>query len=52
MSLFYNFYYIHSFGDTPLHFAARHSKREVVLLLLENGADPNIADNVHSTPIE
>ncbi len=28
-------------GETPLHFAVKHGKREVVELLLQNAADPN-----------
>ncbi len=36
---------------TPLHFAAREDSPEVVRLLLDSGADPNVINNQGSTPI-
>ena len=33
-------------GETPLHGAAREGHLKVVVLLLEKGADPNLADRV------
>ena len=33
-------------GRTPLHFSAIHGKTEFVKLLITNGADVNIADNL------
>ena len=35
-------------GGTPLHWASFNGHRAVVELLLENGADTNIADEVMS----
>ena len=32
--------------QTPLHYAAEHGRRDVVLLLLQSGADVNIQDDV------
>ena len=33
-------------GDTPLYIASLFGHTDVVRLLLENNADPNISDNV------
>ena len=33
-------------GKTPLHWAARHGKPEVVTKLLDSGADVDMKDNV------
>ena len=38
-------------GRTPLHFSAIHGKKEFVELLITNGADVNIADNLGKTPL-
>jgi ankyrin repeat protein len=42
-------------GQTPLTAAAQHGRVEVVRLLLQNGADPNLrdhgSDNPHETPL-
>jgi ankyrin repeat protein len=39
------------FGLTPLYFASQHDHLDVVKFLVDNGADPNIADNDGQTPI-
>ncbi|KAF9884965.1 hypothetical protein FE257_000875 [Aspergillus nanangensis] len=38
-------------GHTPLFLAASHGHRPVVQLLLEHGADPNVADRGRRTPL-
>ncbi|CAB0035688.1 unnamed protein product [Trichogramma brassicae] len=38
-------------GNTPLHLALENNLEYYVLLLLENGADPNEANNEGSTPL-
>lgn len=38
-------------GRTPLHMAAYFKNNEAVNILLENGANPNIPDSHHRTPI-
>ncbi|CAF1118059.1 unnamed protein product [Didymodactylos carnosus] len=41
-----------SSGYTALHYSVRHQPAKIVLLLLENKADPNIVTNAgHSTPL-
>ena len=39
------------FRSTPLGFAARWGRREIVRLLLEHGADPNVAGASWATPL-
>ena len=40
------------FGQTPLHYAVRHSNKAALKLLLEAGADPNATDAEYgSTPL-
>ncbi|XP_011501684.1 PREDICTED: LOW QUALITY PROTEIN: ankyrin-1-like [Ceratosolen solmsi marchali] len=36
---------------TPLHFAIKYSKLEIIKLLLKNGADVNAADSLGRTPL-
>ncbi len=36
-------------NQTPLHYAAYYGKEEIVLVLLQNGADPNIRNNDNKT---
>ncbi|XP_078656243.1 uncharacterized protein LOC144902593 [Branchiostoma floridae x Branchiostoma belcheri] len=38
-------------GETPLHLAAIKGDTETVLLLLKEGADPNVRDNAGWTPL-
>ncbi|CAB0042007.1 unnamed protein product [Trichogramma brassicae] len=38
-------------GDSPLHLAARNGSKEVTLLLLRNGANPNLANEKGLTPL-
>jgi ankyrin repeat protein len=38
-------------GETPLHVASRRGHVEIVKLLLEHGADPNIRDMYGETPL-
>lgn len=39
-------------GATPLHWATNHGLSEVICVLLEQGADPNISNNNdHATPL-
>ena len=38
-------------GTTPLHWAAFKGHKDVVHLLLDRGADPNIADHFGRTPL-
>ena len=38
-------------GSTPLHFAVSNSCLQMVLFLLSNGANPNIANNLNQTPL-
>ena len=40
-----------NYTDTPLLMAIRRGNYQVVKLLLDNGADPNISDNFGSTPL-
>jgi len=40
------------FGWTPLHFAVLSSQKDLVILLLEEGADPNVKDSEDLTPAE
>uniref|UniRef100_A0ABD2W0J5 Uncharacterized protein n=1 Tax=Trichogramma kaykai TaxID=54128 RepID=A0ABD2W0J5_9HYME len=40
-----------STGDTPLHSALRHDHREVSVLLLRRGADPNLANEKGETAL-
>jgi ankyrin repeat protein len=37
-------------GESPLHKASEKGHVDVVWLLLEHGADPNISDNYGKTP--
>ena len=37
-------------NQTPLHYAAYSGKKDIVLSLLQNGADPNIKNNENKTP--
>ena len=39
-------------GYTPLHVASRFADVELIQIFLENGADPNAADNYGNTPLE
>jgi len=41
-----------SFGSTALHVAAFYGHKEIVELLLLNGADYNIKNNYNSLPID
>ena len=38
-------------GETPLHFAARHSRADVVKCLVDNAADANSRDQHNRTPL-
>ena len=38
-------------GDTPLHILVRRPNRYAVMLLLENGADPNAIGDMGETPL-
>src|SRR5580658_10239123 len=38
-------------GRTPLYWAARAGRKDVVAFLLGNNADPNVKDNTGSTPL-
>ncbi|XP_023313583.1 ankyrin-3-like [Trichogramma pretiosum] len=39
-------------GQTPLHYAVSHDcKKQIVQLLLENGANPNLSNSEGSTPL-
>ncbi len=38
-------------GWRPLHFAAQDNKHEVISLLIDSGADPNLTSNLNETPI-
>jgi len=38
-------------GETPLHLAARWGKLDCARVLLENGANPNLADSQKETPL-
>ncbi|CAG0899889.1 unnamed protein product, partial [Cyprideis torosa] len=38
-------------GQTPLHFAAKHNRHSIAKVLLDNGADPNIPDVFEQTPL-
>lgn len=40
------------YGFTPLHIATRHGHDDVVGLLLENGADPNISNGLGAYPLD
>ena len=40
-----------SLGDTPLHYAARQGRREVVEFLCTNGADINAQNKFGHTPL-
>uniref|UniRef100_A0ABD2W2E2 Uncharacterized protein n=1 Tax=Trichogramma kaykai TaxID=54128 RepID=A0ABD2W2E2_9HYME len=42
---------VHSTGDSALHLAAYRGDQKLVKLLLENGADPNLANNDGETPL-
>ena len=37
--------------ETPLHFAARHSRADVVKRLVDNAADVNSRDQLNRTPL-
>ena len=39
------------FRSTPLGFAARWNRRDMVQLLLQRGADPNMSDASWATPL-
>ena len=39
------------YGDSPLHHAAWNGHKEIVELLIVNGADVNAKDNYKSTPL-
>ncbi len=39
-------------GNTPLHIAIKHGNEPVIEYLLENGADPKIADSVGFTAVD
>ena len=38
-------------GNTPLHYAAEKGYRDIVRMLLDNGADPTIPNNKGDTPL-
>ena len=38
-------------GNTPLFYACMKGTRDIVKLLLDNGADPGIANNANMTPL-
>ena len=40
-----------NYGQTPLHFAAYHNETEIIKILLENGANPNLKNKNGKTPI-
>ncbi|KAJ7381795.1 hypothetical protein OS493_038976 [Desmophyllum pertusum] len=40
----------HGSGNTALHMACRHGHFDIVLYLLENGADIDMSNNHHNTP--
>lgn len=39
-------------GDAPLHIAALHGHKEIVELLLANGANVNVKDSEGRTPFD
>ena len=43
----------HQFGEsrtTALHLAARHSHKNIILTLLQHGADPSVRDKLKKVP--
>ena len=42
---------VDSFGDTPLHHAVAHRNRDMVLCLLDAGADPNASSRFGHAPV-
>ena len=46
--IYFSVYYFLQIGQTPLHIACWYGHESTVLVLLQNGADPNFQDEVTS----
>ena len=46
--IYFSMYYFLQYGSTPLYIACQKGHESTVLVLLQNGADPNLQDKVIS----
>ena len=44
--IYFSVYYFLKYGSTPLHIACWNGHESTVLVLLQNGADPNLQNQV------